>query len=305
MADSRNSIRDRIVDFTIRILLGAVLIVPYHRRVPMMGWIVSYLVAPVAGWRRRVRENLAYVLPDLPDSEVERLVRAVPNNAGRTLIEIYSGREFKNRVSATPISGPGAPALIEARDSHRPVILVTAHFGNYDVPRAALFAQGYPLAALYKPMQNASFNEHYVRAISEIGEPLFAADRRGVLGLLNYLKQGNILGVLIDVHAGSGARVTFFGQVAPTATSAAEWAVKYDALLLPIYGRRLENGLDFEIFADAPISHSDPVEMTQALNDSLERIVRENLDQWFWIHRRWKPERRRPQRARAAATMGP
>jgi len=307
MAATRNGIKDRTVDLAIRGLLAAMLFLPYRWRVPATGWIVAQVIAPIAGWRDRVRENLAYVRPDLGPAEVHRLTRAVPDNAGRSLIEIYSGDEFKDRVRQTALQGPGAGALSEAREAGRPVILVTAHFGNYDAPRAALFAQGYPLAALYRPMENEGFNEHYVRAISRIGEPLFAADRRGVLGFVNYLKAGNIVGILVDVHVARGADVTFFGQVAPTATSAAEWALKFDAVLLPIYGRRCENGLDFEIVVDAPIPHTTPEEMTQALNDSLEAMVRENMDQWFWIHRRWKPERRResPQRARAAARTAP
>jgi KDO2-lipid IV(A) lauroyltransferase len=273
-------------------LLTALLSLPYRWRVPVMGGIVAHLVAPLAGWRQRIRENLSYACPELDPAEVRRLTRAVPANVGRTLIEIYSGDEFVRRVRDTSLSGPGVDAFLEARAADRPVILVTAHFGNYDAPRAALFAQGHPLAALYRPMENESFNDHYVKAISRIGEPLFPVDRKGVLGFVNYLRAGNVVGILTDVHAGRGALLTYFGQVAPTATSAAEWALRYDALLLPIYGRRLESGLDFEIFLDTPVPHTDPETMTQALNDSLERIVRDNMDQWFWIHRRWKPERR-------------
>ena len=44
---------------------------------------------------------------------------------------------------------------------------------------------------------------------------------------------------------------------------------------------------------EAPIPPGDPVEMTQAINDNLEGWVRRHMDQWFWIHRRWKPERKR------------
>jgi KDO2-lipid IV(A) lauroyltransferase len=46
--------------------------------------------------------------------------------------------------------------------------------------------------------------------------------------------------------------------------------------------------LSFQIIVEAPIPHGTPEAMTQALNDSLEAIVRQNIDQWFWIHRRWK-----------------
>ncbi|MCG6903848.1 MAG: lauroyl acyltransferase, partial [Rhodobacter sp.] len=73
-----------------------------------------------------------------------------------------------------------------------------------------------------------------------------------------------------------------------TALSAAEMAVKYDALVVPIYGLRHADGIGFDIIVDTPIPHGEPLTMTQAMNDSLARLVRDHMDQWFWIHRRWK-----------------
>ncbi|MDE3120851.1 MAG: lauroyl acyltransferase, partial [Paracoccaceae bacterium] len=54
------------------------------------------------------------------------------------------------------------------------------------------------------------------------------------------------------------------------------------------YGIRRPDGLSFDIVIEAPIPHGTPQEMTQALNDSLEALVRRHPEQWFWIHRRWK-----------------
>ena len=85
-----------------------------------------------------------------------------------------------------------------------------------------------------------------------------------------------------------GLPLTFFGVTAMTATSAADLALKYGADLIPIYGIRKENGLDFDILVEEPVPHTDAETMTQAINDSLESLVRRHMDQWFWIHRRWK-----------------
>jgi KDO2-lipid IV(A) lauroyltransferase len=65
-------------------------------------------------------------------------------------------------------------------------------------------------------------------------------------------------------------------------------ALKYDALVVPVYGRRLPDGLNFELIFERPIAHTTPPEMTQALNDSLEAQVRADMKQWLWIHRRWR-----------------
>ncbi|TMV76841.1 lysophospholipid acyltransferase family protein, partial [Thioclava sp. BHET1] len=96
-----------------------------------------------------------------------------------------------------------------------------------------------------------------------------------------------------DQHMGNGARLRFFGQDALTSLSAAELALKYEALCVPAYAIRQPNGLDFEVLIEAPIPHGPAEEMTQALNDSLEAQVRQHMDQWFWIHRRWKVLTRR------------
>lgn len=288
MGKSESDWRAFSQNLAIRGILGLALRLPYKRRVQFTGWVVSRIVAPLAGWNRRIALNLDHVLPDLPPDEAARLMRAVPENAGRSLIEIYSGDEFKDRVKQSPLTGPGVEPFRAAREAGRPVILVTAHFGNYDAPRAALFAQGYPLAALYRPMRNTRFNDHYVAAISKIGEPVYPADRRGLTALIRHLAKGGIMGILVDVHALDGAPLRFFGKRANTALSAAEWALKYDALMVPIYGIRQPDGLSFVIHLDAPIAHDTPEAMTQALNDSLEVQVRANMDQWFWIHRRWR-----------------
>lgn len=303
MADPRTGPREILENLAARAVLGAALALPYRWRVPFAGWAVSRLVAPLAGYGRRVRANLAHACPELPEAEVARLARAVPANFGRALIEIYSGPAFAARVAREPIRGPGAAALQEAHEHGRPVLLVTGHFGNYDAPRAALIARGYRVGGLYNPMRNGYFNAHYVRAISRIGTPVFPRGRQGLADMIRFLRGGGMLGIVIDQYMRLGAPLTFFGKIAPTALSAAEMALKYDALVVPIYGIRRPDGLSFDIVAEAPIPHTDPETMTQALNDSLEAQVRAHMDQWLWIHRRWKPERQAAQRARAAARI--
>ncbi|WP_407920735.1 lysophospholipid acyltransferase family protein [Frigidibacter oleivorans] len=284
----RPGLADRASDAALRGLLGLGRMLPYRRRVPLTGWMTAHLVAPLAGWRGRIRDNLAHVWPDLPEAELRRMLVAVPDNIGRTVAELYSGQEFVDRVRAIPLEGPGAATLAAAHEAQRPVVLVTGHFGNYDVARAALIARGYRVGGLYKPMKNRLFDAHYIRAISSLGEPLFPRGSKGLAGMVRFLRSGGMLGIVVDQHMMHGLPLTFFGQVAMTATSAADLALKYDALLVPIYGIRQPDGLSFRIRVEAPVPPGTPAEMTQALNDSLEAQVRAHPGQWFWVHRRWK-----------------
>ena len=269
-------------------LIRGALRLPYERRVRLAGWVMARILAPLAGYDRRIRDNLALVCPDLDPAEVKRLQRAVPDNAARSWMEMYSGPEFIERVKDTPIHGPGLAVLEEARDAGRPVVLVTGHFGNYDVARVALMARGCRVGPLYNPMRNVYFNKHYVEALARIGRPIFPRGRRGLAQLLRFLKSGGMTAFLVDLNVRKGTPLSFFGRPAKTALSAAELALKCDAPLVPGYVIRQPDGLSFEIVVEAPIPPSDPATMTQAVNDSIEAMVRQHMDQWFWIHRRWK-----------------
>ncbi|MFN4059224.1 MAG: lysophospholipid acyltransferase family protein [Paracoccus hibiscisoli] len=289
MRDDRSTLTDRLANGAFLAVMGLARLLPYHRRIPAMGWVFAHVIAPVAGWRRRIRDNLALARPDLPAAEVEALVRAVPDNAGRSLAEIYSGDAFTDRIRrADPLEGPGLPALEAALDSHRPVILACAHFGNYDAMRAALSARGWPVGALYRPMNNEAFNRHYVPAITAIAEPLFPRGRSGLSAMLRFLKGGGWLALGFDQFDREGAELRFFDLPTRTVLTPAELARRYDALLVPICGIRQPDGLSFRVHVGAPVAPDEPRVMMQALNDDLEMLVRRHMDQWFWVHRRWK-----------------
>ncbi|WP_405405090.1 lysophospholipid acyltransferase family protein [Paracoccus sp. Ld10] len=289
MSDDRSSMTDRFANGAFLAIMGLVRLLPYHRRIPTMGWVFAHVIAPLAGWRQRIRDNLTLARPDLTPVEVEALVRAVPDNAGRSLAEIYSADEFTDRIrKADPLQGPGLAALETALDSHRPVILACAHFGNYDAMRAALSARGWPVGALYRPMNNEAFNRHYVPAITAIAEPLFPRGRAGLAAMLRFLKGGGWLALGFDQFDREGAELRFFDLPTRTVLTPADLARRYDALLVPICGIRQPDGLSFKVHVGAPVAHDDSRAMMQALNDDLEMLVRRHMDQWFWVHRRWK-----------------
>jgi KDO2-lipid IV(A) lauroyltransferase len=285
--DTTAQVSHWLADRLIRGAIWVMLRLPFDARRALAAFLMTQVVAPLGGWRRRIRENLSLVRPDLPEAEIRRMERAVPRSIGRTLAELYSGPDFVAHVAREPLQGAGVPALAEAHRTRRPVLLVTGHLGNYDAIRGALIARGYPVGGLYRPMDNPYFNSHYVAAISRIGTPLFPRGRKGLADMLRFLKGGGMVGVVLDQSMGDGALLSFFGKPALTALSPAEMALRYDALILPTYGIRRPDG-GFDLLIEAPIPPSTPEAMTQALNDSLEAQVRAHMDQWLWTHRRWK-----------------
>ena len=284
------ALRDRIANGAFLVVMGIARIIPYAQRIALMGWFFAHVLGPLAGWRQRIRDNLALARPDLTAREVRHLTRAVPANAGRSLAEIYSGTEFTDRIGAEDrLAGPGLPALEQAAAAGRPVILACAHFGNYDAMRAALAARGWPVGALYRPMNNRAFNRHYIPAIEAIAKPLFPrAGRGGLAAMIRFLRQGGMLCLGFDQYDRHGATLRFFGLPTETVLTPAELALKYHAPLVPIAGIRQPDGLSFRVRVGAPVPPGTPQAMMQALNDDLESLVAAHPDQWFWVHRRWK-----------------
>lgn len=282
------TLADRAVDLAGQAAIGALLRLPYDRRVPAMGWLARRVVGPLAGARRRVAANLRHVLPDLTPADHRRITAQVMDNFGRSLIEIFSGPDFAARAAAATVEGEGLATLRAAHAAGRPVVLVTAHLGNYDAARAWLLAQGFRVGGFYRPLANPLFNPRYVAAISRIGTPLFPAGREGMAGMVRFLRGGGMLGLVADHHMGTGVPLDFLGRPALTALSAAELALRYDAPLVPLYGIRQPDGLSFRIRIEAPVPPSDPATMTAALNASAGAVIRAHMGQWFWLHRRWK-----------------
>ena len=287
--EEKPDLRDRLANGAFLAVMGIARLLPYDRRIPAVGWFFSRVLAPVAGWRKRIRDNLALARPDLSSDEVEALVRAVPDNAGRSLAEIYSGAEFTDRIrDSNPMEGPGVPALEAAFKTNRPVILACAHFGNYDAMRAALAARGWPVGALYRPMNNQAFNAHYIPAMRAIAEPIFPRGRAGLTAMLRFLRGGGWMALGFDQYQRDGAELRFFDLPTRTVLTPAELAIRNDALVVHIAGIRQPDGLSFKVHVGAPLEPDEPAVMMQALNDDLEQLVRRHMDQWFWVHRRWK-----------------
>jgi KDO2-lipid IV(A) lauroyltransferase len=271
-------------------LIKLALMLPYAIRVRMMGVAVARIIGPLAGYKRRALDNLALIWPDMPAMQRANIAARCLDNVGRTFIENYSADDFPERMAANQLTGDGVLALEQAVAGKKPVILVSGHYGNYEATRAALVARGLNIGGLYRDMKNPYFNAHYVKTMEAFGGPVFPQGRRGTAGFVRHLKEGGQLVLLFDQHVFNAPLFDFLGKPANTAVSAAELALRYDALLIPFYGIRQPDGLTFQTVLEAPVPHSDPITMTQALSDSLAARIKNDPAQWFWVHRRWRPQ---------------
>lgn len=288
MPDAPTSHLDWLSDRVLRGLLGTVMTLPYEKRVRAMGRIMANGIGPLTSYRKRAETNLAMIYPDLCAVERRKLATAVCDNFGRTLIENYSWRDFGQRLAKTTPVGAGLDALDDARSKGKPVIFVTGHIGNHEAPRHVLTQTGLTIGGLYRPMANAYFNAHYAKTMSSWGGPVFAQGRQGTIGFAKHLKSGGMATLLFDVASSGGTDIPFLGHPARTATSAADLALRLDAIVIPYFGIRKTDGFGFDVHVETPVIPDTPIAMMTAMTARLEARISATPAQWFWVHRRWK-----------------
>ena len=269
-------------------VLASLRLVPYKQRVALGGAFFQYVVSPVSNNKARILENIDHVVPELDPVARASLIGGVPNNMGRTLTELFFPDGFLKVIDNCPLKGDGYQAFKTARAHGQPVILAAAHIGNYDAIRGKLVLEGHSICSLYKPMKNSYFDRQYVDTISRIGFPLFPNDANGMSQMIKALRRGKTIAIMMDQAMSTGVKIPFMGRMCNTPVSAAKMALKHNALLIPCFAHRNDDGITHTGVMEAPIDHTDPITMTRQLNDLLEKHVRAHMDQWLWTHRRWK-----------------
>lgn len=267
-------------------LLWVLHLLDYPTRLRFGGWFFSRVVVRATQYQRRILQNLALIFPDLTSTEAKKLSQRISQNIGITFTELFSPKDFVQKNTNYNLTGKGFEALKTAQTKGRPAIVVSGHFGNYDVVRTNLIREGLNVGGLYRRMENPYFHDLYIKSISAIGDGLFERGLPGLKGMLKFLRGGGVLAVLIDQRISGGETLNFMGHPAYTSLSIAELALKLEAVVVPAYAVRKPD-LSYDIVIEDPIVPSTARQMTQDLNDSLSKQVRAHPEQWFWIHRRW------------------
>ncbi|MGV6839079.1 MAG: lysophospholipid acyltransferase family protein [Planktomarina sp.] len=264
---------------------------PFAWRSAIGGWALKGPLGRLIGYRKRIERNLAHVWPHLSADEHKAIADQTLGNAGRTFIENLYPRDFYKNATNIDLWGEGVQAVEDAIASGRSVQFVSGHFGNHEAFRKVFYDKGIPIGGLYRPMSNPFFNKFYEKTLDFDGKagPKFPTGRDGTHAYIKCLQNGSsALVLLLDVAVTRCDRMDFLGKPAHTSTSAAAFALKADALYVPYFSMR--KGDQFSVEIAAPIDHSDPITMTKAANAELEKRITADPGNWFWIHRRWKPD---------------
>ena len=278
---------DRLLSALVLGLVRVLRILPYRHRVAFMGLVASRVIGPLAGYRKRVFDNLALVAPQADAALAQRLFIDSADNLGRNVAEIFFWQDFLKIVATSEPHGEGWPEVSQALASGKPIIFISGHFGNLNALRARATLMGHRIVGIFQPLENETLNARYVEAMREVA-PMVPRDSAGMREFMKELKAGRPVAILHDQSLHTGADLSFFGKPAKTVLTPAELAIRFDALLVPCYAVRQPDGVSFDLIVERPITHTTPEDMMQLANDSLESRVRDHMGQWLWMHRRWK-----------------
>lgn len=259
----------------------------FEGRSRALGFLVGELVRWFPLAQRRVDREILRVYPTMSRRRRAMLRREMGRHWGQTLYEIYHLSEFQNFADRVSVTGPGLAAIEQARANGKGAIILSGHFGQWEAVRAVLRACGMESGAVYKPQKNRHYQRRLLAGIEFGGRPIIATGPQGTRALVQHLRGGGIISILLDEKYPEGEPIPFLGQPAMTSLSAAQLALKYDLPLVPAYGKRIGDGSRFSVVFEDPIPHSDALSMTLAFNDSLSARIRADPAQWYWLLRRW------------------
>jgi len=242
-------------------------------------------------------ENLAAAFPGrYAAGELDRLVRGVFENLGRTAVDVARSARLLSPTSAATVEVDGFEHLVSARQRGKGVLLLTGHFGPWELLPLVAARRYEPIHIVVRPLDNPRLDD-LLTGWRERGGNQVIRKREAVQMILQVLRHGGTVGILIDQHISEreGVVVPFFGRPASTASAPALIAIRSGAAVLPAgITREKERGhYRVRVGAEIPIRRSrdlkaDLVENTARFNAAIEAMIREQPDHWFWVHRRWK-----------------
>lgn len=293
---------------------SAVALAEPARTEPPLGGKLLYHLLPLR--RAVVIENLRRVFGEaVPEDEITRLAQAHYAHLARLCLEFLWFPWLSDKRRATMARVENLEALLAAHAQGKGVLVLTGHFGNWEVATAAGLrryphARGrlYFVRRPFKPRWvDALVSRRFRRAGLEI------VPKRGRLQtILDRLAAHDVVVFPFDQHAArrDGVVVDFFGHPAGTFRSLAILALNTGAPVVPGASWREPDGTHVLRFEEAlPVIESEDVDEairqnTRAYNAALERLILRHPEQWWWVHRRWKAVRVPATRTASLASAG-
>lgn len=282
------------IEYWLTYLVGAFArIIPY-RLALALGSFLGWLAFDVLRMRRKVTLiNLRNSLGKGKDG-LAKIGRRAYQNVGKSMVEYSLFPSLDKEKILGMVEFEGTENFDEALRKRKGAVLVTGHFGSWELMGAATRQKGYPVDFLVGEQHNLLIDDlmNDYRISVGIGIIKMGAAAKGII---RALKNNRFVAMLSDQDAGSdGTVVEFFNRPASTPKGPAAFALKMDAPVIMAFIIR-ENQKKQRIIIEKPIfiekttdKENDIQRLTQAYTRVLEEYIRKYPDHWFWPHRRWK-----------------
>ena len=261
-----------------------------------LGEIIGKYFGPLFRKKVIAKKNILIAFPDLSEKSIDEMIDHMWKNIGRIFGEYIHINKFsiidrkKNKIVF--VNKNNVEIL---KKNNKPIVFFSGHFANFELMAKCLQELGFNIGAIYRPLNNIFLNPimEFIRK-KYICPIQIEKGSAGTKKLLKHISTNNPLALMIDQRLSSSIRVPFFNQPATTTTTPAQLAIKYDALLVPVFLKRLEK-TNFEFFIEDPLIikrtndyEKDIFNITQIMNKKIEEFIERDPSHWLWSHDRWK-----------------
>ncbi len=251
------------------------------------------LLAYALGIRRAVSvDNIVRGLRVTP-AQANRIARRSYQNLGRSFMESAAQRRWSHADVRDLVDVDGVEHARSALEAGRGAMMVSGHFGNWEIAGTSLRAVGLPLNYLVGEQTNSRVDDviNDIRRNQQIG---IITRSSALKKVLSTLRKNEVVATLADQDARKGGVVVdFLGRPASTVRGPALFAIRANCPIVPYWMRR--DGRKFKVTIEAPLWPDPSLEeeaavttLTQAYTDTLTRAILAYPDEYFWPHRRWK-----------------
>jgi len=237
--------------------------------------------------------NLDFVYgEELSKKEKTTIVKNTYTNLVYNLYDFIENQTLDLKGFENKITVKNDEVLKNAIKKNKKIILITAHYGNWEYGNTFIPLKYKPTTMVGRPMNNKYFNEE-LTASRERNNTKMLRKQDAARGLVKAIKEDRIVGLVIDQHNSTGIEVDFFGKKVLQTDSSSKLAVKFDAIIIPLFFKRTSFGKYDAIFYDEiepkDFEGENQIEnLTQAQADIIETQIRKEPSQWFWQHKRFK-----------------
>jgi len=305
----RKHVADVLVYLVVRVLICIVQAMRIETGQVLGRWLARLFCDVLRVRAAVVHDNLARAFPALTAAQRRQIARQMWEHLFLLVLEVaHAPRKIHETNWRDYVELRGQDRLVRMLLAERPLLIVTAHFGNFEVAGYVLGILGFPTYTVARTLDNPYLDRFVNRFRGGTGQRMIPKTG-GYDQILAVLARGGTMTFLADQYAGpKGCWVEFFGRPASAHKAIALLALDNDAPVAVCAARRLDRPMHFEMLTHAtsdPRDAGDEVStirhLTQWYTSRLEEIIRLTPQQYWWLHRRWKDTRAKPAGRQKAA----